>query len=173
MFLGYNLGSDTASLLGGEPRIWARLGKGFVWGGVIACLQWPIVRNVGVPPLWLIFTGAVGFAVGYPFGQTIQGFFIYNWNLHLTGAWLCIISFGLFLGVPQWLIIRRHIRRAGLWILFNVAGWMLEGLFLLNGGMADFGYGIVAGIGLVWLVHSEQKNRRLNESVNSTFIKAE
>ncbi|MBK7629203.1 MAG: hypothetical protein IPJ23_00365 [Ignavibacteriales bacterium] len=60
-----------------------------------------------------------------------------------------------------------------MWILFNVAGWMLEGLFLLNGGMADFGYGIVAGIGLVWLVHSEQKNRRLNESVNSTFIKAE
>ena len=173
MSLGYVFGSDTASLMGGEPGIWARLSKGFVWGGVISCLQWPIVRAVGVSPLRLILAGAVGFAVGYPFGQTIQGFFIYNWNLHLTGDWLCIITFGLFLGVPQWLIIRRHIRLAGLWILLNVAGWMLEGLFLLNGGMADFGYGIVAGIGLVWLVHSEQKNRRLNESVNSTLIKAE
>ena len=173
MSFGYVFGSDTASLLGGEPGIWARLGKGFVWGGVITCLQWPIVRAVGVPFLWFIFAGAVGFAVGYPFGQTIQGFFIYNWNLHLTGYWLCIITFGLFLGVPQWLILRRQLKRAGLWILFNVAGWMLKGLLSLNGGMADFGYGIVTGLGLVWLVHSEQKNRRLNESVNSTFIQAE
>jgi hypothetical protein len=173
MSLGYVFGSDTASIMGGEPGIWARLGKGFVWGGVIACLQWPIVRAVGVSPLWLFLAGAVGFAVGYPFGQTIQGFFIYNWNLHLTGYWLCIITFGLFLSVPQWLILRRQLKRASLWILFNVAGWMLRGFLSINGGMADFGYGIVAGIGLVWLVHFEQKNRRLNESVNSTFIKAE
>jgi hypothetical protein len=174
MSLGYVFGSDTASLLGGEPGIWARLSKGFVWGGIIACLQWPIVRAVGVPPLRLIFASAVSFAVGYPFGQTIQGFFIYNWNLHLTGYWLCVVTFSLFLGVPQWLILRRHIRLAGLWILFNLAGWMLlEGLLSLNGGMNDIGYGIVTGLGLVWLVHSEQKNRRLNGSVNSTLIKAE
>jgi hypothetical protein len=43
MFLGYELGSDTARLLGGEPGIWARMGKGLVWGVVIAGLQWPIV----------------------------------------------------------------------------------------------------------------------------------
>ena len=72
MYLGYNLGSEIASLMGGEPGIWARLGKGFVWGGVISCLQWLIVRAVGVPPLRFIFAGAVSFAVGYPFGQTIQ-----------------------------------------------------------------------------------------------------
>ncbi len=41
MFLGYNLGSDIASLLGGEPETWARLGKGFVWGGVISCPAMP------------------------------------------------------------------------------------------------------------------------------------
>jgi len=173
MSFGYVFGSDTASLLGGEPGIWARLGKGFVWGGVITCLQWPIVRAVGVPFLWFIFAGAVGFAVGYPFGQTIQGFFIYNWNLHLTGYWLCIITFGLFLGVPQWLILRQQLKRANLWILLNVSGWLLRGLLSLNGGMADFGYGIVTGLGLVWLVHSEKTNRRLNESANSTLIKAE
>jgi hypothetical protein len=27
MFLGYELGSKTAELLGGEPGIWARVGK--------------------------------------------------------------------------------------------------------------------------------------------------
>jgi hypothetical protein len=173
MSLGYVFGSDTASLMGGEPGIWARLSKGFVWGGVISCLQWPIVRAVGVSPLRLILAGAVGFAVGYPFGQTVQGFFIYNWNLHLTGYWLCIITFGLFLGVPQWLILRQQLKRANLWILLNVSGWLLRGLLSLNGGMADFGYGIVTGLGLVWLVHSEKTNRRSNESANSTLIKAE
>jgi hypothetical protein len=173
MSLGYVFGSDTASLMGGEPGIWARLSKGFVWGGVISCLQWPIVRAVGVSPLRLILAGAVGFAVGYPFGQTVQGFFIYNWNLHLTGYWLCIITFGLFLGLPQWLILRQQLKRANLWILLNVSGWLLRGLLSLNGGMADFGYGIVTGLGLVWLVHSEKTNRRLNESANSTLIKAE
>ena len=173
MSLGYVFGSDTASLIGGEPGIWARLSKGFVWGGVISCLQWPIVRAVGVSPLRLILAGAVGFAVGYPFGQTLQGFFIYNWNLHLTGYWLCIITFGLFLGVPQWLILRQQLKRANLWILLNLTGWLLRGLLSLNGGMADFGYGIVTGLGLVWLVHSEKKNRSLNGSVNSTLINAE
>ncbi len=39
MFLGYELGSETAGLSGGEPGIKARLGKGFVWGTVIADLQ--------------------------------------------------------------------------------------------------------------------------------------
>ena len=173
MSLGYVFGSDTASLMGGEPGIWASLSKGFVWGGVISCLQWPIVRAVGVSPLRLILAGAFGCAVGYPFGQTVQGFFIYNWNLHLTGYWLCIITFGLFLGLPQWLILRQQLKRANLWILLNVSGWLLRGLLSLNGGMADFGYGIVTGLGLVWLVHSEKTNRRLNESANSTFIQAE
>jgi hypothetical protein len=54
-----------------------------------------------------------------------------------------------------------------------VSGWLLRGLLSLNGDMADFGYGIVTGLGLVWLVHSEKTNRRLNESANSTLIKAE
>jgi len=73
MFLGYDLGSEAAGLLGGEPGIWARLAKGFVWGGVIAGLQWSIVRVVGVRPIRFIVASAFGFAVGYPLGQTIPG----------------------------------------------------------------------------------------------------
>jgi hypothetical protein len=76
MFLGYELGSEAAGLLGGEPGIWARMGKGLVWGGVIASLQWPIVRAVGVPPIRFCVASAVGFAVGYPLGQTVQGMFV-------------------------------------------------------------------------------------------------
>ena len=170
MYLGYNLGSDTASLMGGEPGIWARLGKGFVWGGVITCLQWPIIRAVGVPPLRFIFAGAVGFAIGYPFAQTIQGFFIYNWNLHLLGYWLCVTTFGLFLGVPQWLILRQQLKRASLWVLFSPIGWILTGLAWINfggnSGVESILYGIVTGFGLVWIVNSQLINLKNLGSVN-------
>jgi len=170
MFLGYNLGSDIASLIGGEPGIWARLGKGFVWGGVISCLQWLIVRAVGVPPLRFIFAGAVGFTIGYPFGQTIQGFFIYNWNLNLTGYWLCVTTFGLFLGVPQWLVLRHQLKRASVWILFSLIGWILTGLAWINfggdSGVESISYGIITGFGLAWIVNSKQIKRKNDKSIN-------
>jgi hypothetical protein len=169
MFLGYNLGSDTASLLGGEPGILARLGKGFVWGGVIASLQWPIIRTVGVLPLRFIFAGAVGFTIGYPFGQTIQSFLIYNWNLHLTGYWLCVTTFGLFIGVTQWLILRQQMNHASLWILFSVIGWILTGLAWLNSGsnsgIESILYGIITGFGFVWIVHFQNQTKD-NGAVN-------
>lgn len=169
MYLGYNLGSEIASLMGGEPGIWARLGKGFIWGGVIACLQWPIVRVVGVPPLWFVFAGAIAFAIGYPFGQTIQGFFIYNWNLHLTGYWLCVTTFGLFLGVSQWLVLRHQLKRASIWILFSLIGWILTGLAWINfggdSGVESISYGIITGFGLAWIVNSKQIKRKNDKSI--------
>ena len=160
MFLGYELGSETAGLLGGEPGIWARLAKGFVWGGVIAGLQWPIVRAVGVRPIQFIVASAFGFAVGYPLGQTIQGICIHHWSLHWTGYWSAVATFGLFLGVPQWWIFRRHLKRASLWVLFSVTGWMLTGVAWIKVGGAGSGvdsivYGLVTGLGLTWLVHSQ------------------
>jgi hypothetical protein len=163
MFLGYNFGSDIASFLGGEPGIWARLGKGFVWGGVIACLQWPVVRSVGVPPLWFIVASAVGFAVGYPFGQTIQAAFIHYWSLHWLGFWSATITFGLFLSVPQWLIFRRYFKHAGLWVLFSVAGWIFTELMWTSGGTIGIEFGIVTGFTLVWLVHTKSLNRKETE----------
>jgi hypothetical protein len=159
MFLGYQLGSETARLLGGEPGIWARLGKGLVWGGIIAGLQWPIVRAVGVLPLRFLVASAVGFAVGYPLGQTIQGIIVLHWSLNWTGYWSAVATFGLFLGVPQWWIFRRHMKRASLWVLVSVIGWMLTGLawisFRGGDGLDAIVYGIVSGPGLVWLVHSQ------------------
>jgi len=159
MFLGYELGSETAGLLGGEPGIWARMGKGFVWGGVIAGLQWPIVRAVGVLPIPFLVVSAVWFAVGYPLGHTIQGT-LGNWGLNWMGAYGSgLVILGLSLGMPQWWIFRRHMRCASLWILFSVMGWLLTGVAWITvgaGSGADASaYGLVTGLGLVWLVRSQ------------------
>jgi len=159
MFLGYELGSETARLLGGEPLVWARISKGLVWGAFIGGLQWPIVRAVGVLPVRLLVASAVGLAAGYPLGQTIQANMVFHWSLHLTGYWSAVAAFGLFLGVPQWWIFRRHMKRAGLWVLFSVIGWILTGLawmsFRAGDGLDSIVYGIVTGLGLVWLARSQ------------------
>jgi hypothetical protein len=158
MFVGYDLGSETARLLGGEPGLLARVGKGFVWGGVIGALQWPVVRTVGVSPGRFLLASAVGLAAGYPLGQTIQRILASQWSLHWTGYVSALATFGLCLGLPQWRVFRRQMSRASRWISFSVAGWMLWGAALtgpadvVNSGV----YGMVGGLGLVWLARSRR-----------------
>ncbi len=160
MFLCWDCGNEIASGLGGEPGIWARLGKGLVIGLVIAGLQWPIVRAAGVRPLRFIAFSGIGFAAGYPLGQTVQLIMILDWRLewmHWMGYGSALATFGLSLGIPQWWLFRRHMLRARLWIVFSVAAWMLTGtawvVFGNRSAEAAIVYGIVAGLGLVWLAH--------------------
>jgi hypothetical protein len=159
MFLGWNLGSVTASLLGGEPSIWTQVGMGLVWGVVIAGMQWFIVRALGVPIIRFLVASAVGFAVGYPLGQSVAPMLDLSWKLEFVSA---ITIYGLSLTVPQWWIFRRHMQRANLWILFSMIGWMLASVawlrFGVNSGVESIAYGIVTGLGLVWLVHSPRTN---------------
>ena len=161
MFLGWNLGSVAAGLLGGEPGIWAQVGKGLVWGVVIAGMQWFIVRGLGVPTIRFLVASAVGFAVGYPLGQRVNS--MMDWALSWKWEyWSALTIYGLSLTVPQWWIFRRHMQRASLWILFSMIGWMLAGVawlsFGVNSGVEGIAYGIVTGLGLVWLVHSPRTN---------------
>jgi hypothetical protein len=158
MSFGYDFGGETAALLGGEPGTWARMGKGLVWGGVIAGLQWPVVRAAGVRPVRFLVASALGLAVGYPLGQTIQLLLVHHWSMHWTGYWSGVATFGLSLGVPQWWLLRPHLNRASLWIVFSLTGWMLTGLAWINGGRGGFEYGIVTGLGLVWLARSRRQS---------------
>ena len=160
MLLGYELGSEVARLLGGEPGLLARVGKGFTWGGVIGALQWPVVRTAGVSPTRFVAASAVGLAVAYPLGQTIQLILAFHWSLHWIGYVSALATFGLCLGLLQWWAFRRQMPRASAWIPLSVAGWMLWGaattgprVDVLNAGA----YGMVAGLGLVWLVRSRRR----------------
>jgi hypothetical protein len=128
-----------------------------------------------VLPIRFFVEGAVGFAVGYHFGQTIQDIMVMDWRLNwIWGYGSALAIFGLFLGMPQWWIFRRHLQRASLWIWLSVTGWMLTGVAWINLGVnsgADcIAYGIVTGLGLVWLVHSQQPNVRVKGPVNETVI---
>jgi len=170
MFLGYDLGSELATLLGGEPGIWARLGKGLTWGGVIAALQWPVVRSGRMPFIRFVSTSALGFAVGYPLGQTIQGIVAWQWGMHWTGYAFALATFGFCLAVPQWWLLRRQVLRASLWLLFSVAGWLLWGAALSGPPvdvLASGVYGMPAGFGLVWLARFQRPDGAIKRPTES------
>jgi len=117
-----------------------------------------------VLPIRFIVASAVSFAAGYPLGQTIQAIMVLRWGLNWMGYWSAVATFGLFLGVAQWWVFRRHIKYASLWVLFSVIGWMLIGLawisFRAGDGLDSIVYGIVTGLGLVWLVRSQSRVSR-------------
>lgn len=168
MFLSWDLGRETATLLGGEPALWARTGKGFVIGLVIAGLQWPVVRVVGVPPAGFLVASAIGFAAGYPLGQTAQAIAVLNWGLDWEwGFGAALAVFGLSLALPQWWMLRRHVRWASPWILLSVIAWMLTGAAWIAFGACSgedaVVYGLVAGLGLVWLVRSQSLRVKAGE----------
>lgn len=86
---------------------------------------------------------------------------------------------GPILGVPQWLVLRRYLPKAGWWVLANALAWMCgmvvvfmgtnlippEGitlsvalmllLFLVAAGAV---VGAVHGLVLIWLLHSAHKS---------------
>jgi len=68
--------------------------------------------------------------------------------------------YGLSLGLPQWWVLRKRVRRAGLWIPFSVIGWELTGVAWISFGGASgedsLLYGVVTGLGLVWLVQARR-----------------
>ena len=111
-----------------------------------------------------VSVSAVGFAVGYPLGQTVQLHLVQHWSLHLTGYWCAVAIFSLSLGVPQWWVLRQHLTHASLWILVSVTGWMLTGVVWLGGGKGGCEYGIVTGLGLVWLVRCHRSGLAANGS---------
>ncbi len=156
-FLGWAVLTATTDNFIRDPETWDRVIEGFVRGMLVASLQWPIVRVAGVRAIPFMVASGVGLAVGYPTGQ-----FVSDWGFGLPWVWAFAI-YGLLLGVPQWLVIRSHVKGGWIWIPISTIGWMLT--ILVWGGVMDSELGFVGGLGvgailfglifgtgLVWLV---------------------
>ena len=75
--------------------------------GWVLCLQW-----VGATIMGLAAGTAVVGTLKNIFAVTLPG----DWSAVMTGAWV---------GLTQWVVLRRHLSRAGLWVLASTAGWVL------------------------------------------------
>lgn len=126
-----------------------------------ACVAW----TLGMIPSTLLYTGSGSVEPG-PGGMSDQ-------PIYALAAGMGLVL-GPLLGVPQWLVLRRHLSRAGWWVPANALAWMLgmvvifvgtgfipvQGITLpaalvlllfvvAAGAVVGAGHGLV----LIWLLH--------------------
>ncbi len=136
------------------------------WIEIGLCLglgQWLILRGEFKGAGWWVLATTAG----YPLGLWASSWLPILAPVGL-GASIPLATFGLALGILQWLVLRGRVLRAGWWILISVAGWLLafvmvaaaelSGLYVEPFDMlAAFLFpAAVDGAGLVWLMQNKK-----------------
>ena len=137
--------SETRYAIGGA------IGGAF-GGAVLGFAQWLVLRKQILRIRWWIPATIVGGAVGGGFGAVVglnfEGTVDYIPLVAVVGAVLAAA-----LGVAQWLVLRRQIRRPGWWVLATILGGAVVGAAYLAlvyvvsfafGGLGEFVREIVA-----------------------------
>jgi serine/threonine-protein kinase len=142
-------------------------------------LQWTLANTLG----WLvglIIFGEIWIGVGLGLAQwlvlrretSISGWWILVSGLAWVGSWALIVSgfvvppgggilssliagalTGLLLGVGQWLLLRRRVFFASIWILVNTSVWAVGFSGMIAGAeLTGAVTGAVTGLALDWLL---------------------
>ena len=127
-------------------------------GAGAGLMQWVVLRGHFSRAGWWILATIAGWVLGLPIGGRVA-----SWvNSEIMTAGLAMASIGLM----QWFVLRRHVLRAGWWVLASAAGWLIgvvvgEGVANGMGGpvwsvvavaLGGTIIGTVTGIPLVWLL---------------------
>ncbi len=76
----------------------------------------------------------------------------FQWLLATTLGWVLglvlggEVGIGLFVGLAQWLVLRRYLSGAGWWILASTIGWFLGWAIITSGLIVPPGGGLVASM---------------------------
>jgi hypothetical protein len=124
--LYYGLGVGIGSVLGSAA-----------WGLIAGFAQWLVLRERLDHAGWWVPASAAGWALAQAIGDPLIGILGEN----VTGL-IHTFGTGLLVGLLQWLILRRQVKRAGWWVL---ASTLLVFGGLLAGAAAGFGLGLVKG----------------------------
>ncbi len=166
----------------------------FIEGIVVGTAQWLVLHRPLKSIRWRVWVlaTAIGAFVAWTLGMIPSTFMLASPDTGaatsaqmsdlMVYALAAVMGFvlGSILGVPQWLVLRRHLPKAGWWVLANALAWMVgmvvvfvgtsfippEGitisvalmllLFLFAAGAA---VGAVHGLVLIWLLRSRSLMR--------------
>jgi hypothetical protein len=160
-------------------------------GTVVGTMQWLVLRH----PLksmrwrsWALAT-ALGAFVAWTLGMIPSTFFLPGADAGTTSsvqmsdlmiyalAAVMGLALGAILGVPQWLVLRRYVQKAGWWVLANALAWLLGMVVVFIGTSfipagaialqvalllllfivaAGATVGAVHGLALIWLLRSRR-----------------
>jgi hypothetical protein len=132
-------------------------------GFSVGFLQWlKLRRRVSWASMWIWVTAA-GWMISIPLALSLYSWlqsisastFVDVWGKTIQATMIAIL-----IGVIQWLLLRRHISRAGWWIFANLIGWNAASLLAGAGAMVGvldsipmgISVGAVTGLALAWLL---------------------
>jgi hypothetical protein len=158
-FLGFPLGGlASIGLVGGVESVLDGAIAGAACGAVLGMVQWLVLRRrLSLPRSWIVAT-SLGMAGGLAltvalFSTSTAG------SVLLRG-----LSTGLLIGLAQWVVLRRSVPRAWVWVPTIAAGWALGwavsraiGLdltpnFAVFGASGALVFQALTGLVLAWLL---------------------
>lgn len=135
---------------------------GIVMGAAGGFAQWVVLRERISGAGWWILASAMGFAAVFGLSRAVPS------NNPATIGSIMAAAFGLVCGIPQWLILRRTVARAGWWVFANILGLLAGEIgfpiaiaisatnddlnMLVVALVFAAGYGAITGAALVWLL---------------------
>jgi len=131
----------------------------------VTVLQWLILRRYIARAGGWIVASLSGWVIAIFVSQFITRSLYALWPRITPADWalysfiIILFAFGLVMGTIQWLVLRQHVRGAGVWMLANVAGlavarWMIGVSIDRFADVVALGAlpGIVTGLALAWLL---------------------
>ncbi len=177
------LGSAVGLAIGGSAS--AAIGEGFagmgtvgvIFGALLGTTQWLVMRKyVALTGWWALAT-----AFGYFLAGIVTEQWVFRQVPYSEVAVPFIVSFGAVGGIVggtmQWLVLRKHVARAGWWVLASIVGLVvgmgiavpvamalgqtggIEFMMVLGLGILfGVGVGVIPGAALVWLLRQSQSS---------------
>jgi hypothetical protein len=96
------------------------------FGVVFGLLQWLILRRYVGSAGWWIMASALAAPLGLAAANTVHRATLWAWIPAINGA-LGFAVFGLVVGLVQWLVLDRVVRRSGWWVTASAVGWCVGG----------------------------------------------
>lgn len=136
--LGLLLGKSSSILAILSTALGVVLVGATLEGALVGYAQARVLRTAlpSLPPTRWVSATAIGAAVAWTLGMVPRTLFALSdatggappaslggWKFLLAAAMGLLL--GPVLGVPQWLVLRRHLPHSGLWIPANALGWAL------------------------------------------------
>ena len=130
--LATTVGWILGLVLGGEMGI----------GAFIGITQWLVLRRYFSGAGWWVLASGAGWIAGW---FLITSGLIVPPGAGLINTMIAGAVFGLTMGVAQWIVLRRWLKLASMWILLSIPGWTIGMVGILGTILVGVVVGAVTG----------------------------
>jgi hypothetical protein len=134
----------------------------------IGIAQWVALRRVAPISILWVLTIPAGLLLGVEVGPILGGIWGFADDESVLAMTVSAANFGLLFGLVQWLFLRPHFAKSGIWLLGSAAGLGLGISLVLVSNLIDYGllsiivvtlvYAIATGLVISWLRASHRKS---------------